>query len=209
MAFGNREGGNYFTILNGKFCVRVDEKTPGAVARVNKLGKTVHEIFHDSFTGKLVDIRVRDGEYGKSWNFDFRDGEQLFTLQLSYSNSSAVNLLKMLPNADLSQEMKVQPSLKVEDGKNKTSIFVTQNGVNLKHAFTREHPNGLPDLKKVVVSGNEVWDDTERLAFLAAMVERDIMPKLPKRSAAAGPMAIADAPIAYPTEDINPEDIPF
>jgi hypothetical protein len=190
MAFGNREGGNYFSILNGKFSVRVQEGTPGAVSRVNKLGKQVWEIFHDSFTGKLVNIRVRDGEYGKSWNFDFKDGGEIYTLQLPYSNSSAVNLLKILPNADLAKEMKVQPSMKIEDNVKKTSIFVSQDGVTLKHAFTKDNPNGMPDLKKVVVSGKEVWDDTDRLAFLQKMVDEQILPKLPGRQeaqAAAAP----------------------
>lgn len=180
MGFQDREGGKYVTILGGKFCVRVQEGTKGSVQRVNKVGKTVHEVFHDSFTGKLINIRTRDGEYGKSWEFDFRDSEDIYTLQLSYSNSYATNLLKILPMADLTQEMKIQPSQKIVDGKAKSSLFVSQNGVTLKHAYTKEKPNGLPPMEQKTVKGQLVWDDTERLAFLHAMVERDILPKLPK-----------------------------
>jgi len=109
--------------------VRVDANHPGAVARVNKVNKTVHEVFYDSFTGKLVNIRTRDGGYGKSWEFDFRDKQDVYTLQLSFSNSYATNLLKILPNVDLQKEMKVQPAQKVVEGKTKSSLFVSQDGV--------------------------------------------------------------------------------
>ncbi len=196
MGFQDRTGGKYFTILNGKFCVRVSQDTPGAVARVNKVQKTVYEIFHDSFTAKLINIRTRDGEYGKSWEFDFLDGKEVYTLQLSYSNSYATNILKMLPNIDLTKEMKLQPSQKIEDGKTKSSLFISQDGKTLKHAYTKDAPNGLPPMEQVTVKGQQVWDDSKRLTFLEEMVNTTILPKLPKVEAAApaaGSSEAADA----------------
>jgi len=178
MGLSNREGGKYITILGGKFSVRTNKENPEAIERVNKVGNTVYEVFYDSFTGKIVNIRTRDGEYGKSWEFDFQDGGEIYTLQLSYSNSYATNILKMLPNIDLSKEMKVQPSQKMEDGKTKSSLFISQDGVTLKHAYTMAEPNGLPPMVQIVVKGQTVWDDTERLAFLQEMVDRDIIPQL-------------------------------
>lgn len=180
MGLDNREAGKFITIYNGKFSIRVSPETPGAIARVNKLGNTVHEKYYDSFTGKLVGIRTREGNFGKEWIFDFQDGGDVYHLQLSYSNSYASKFLKMLPNVDLNKEMKVQPAVKVEDGKNKSSLFISQDGVTLKQAYTRTNPNGLPDLEPITVKGVQVLDDTKQLAFLAAMVERDIIPKLPK-----------------------------
>ena len=38
---------------------------------------------------------------------------------------------------------------------------------------------------QVKVKGQDVWDDSDRLAFLEEMVKRDILPKLPKEIAAA------------------------
>lgn len=185
MGFQNREGGKYFTILGGKFCIRVQEGTPGSVARVNKMEKTVHEIFKDSFTGKLINIRTRDGSYGKSWEFDFKDAEEVYTLQLSFSNSYATNLLKILPNADLTKEMKIQPSEKIEDGKKKSSLFISQDGVTLKHAYTKDNPNGMPPMEQVTVKGQQVWDDSKRLVFLEEMVKSTILPKLPREAVPA------------------------
>lgn len=182
MGFADREGGKFFNIFEGKFAIRVPEGTEGAVRRENKEKKIVYEIFHDSFTGKLVGIRTQDGPFGKNWLFDFKDGEEAYTLQLSYSNSFAKNFLKILPNADLTKEMKVMPSQKIEaDGKKKTSLFVAQDGVTLKHAYTKDAPNGLPQMEQVTVKGQQVWDDTKQLEFLYNMVVTTIVPKLPKR----------------------------
>lgn len=204
MGLENREGGKYITILNGKFAVRVPEGTAGAIQRVNKLGNTVYEKFYDSFTAKLVNIRTRDSQYGKNWEFDFRDEGEVWTLQLSYSNSFAKNLLKILPNADVTKEMKLQPAQKVEDGKTKSSLFVSQDGVTLKHAHTRTNPNGMPEMKEVMVKGQKVLDDTDQVEFLRAMVERDILPKLPKdtvASASNDAMAVAETSTAGADDD--------
>lgn len=198
MAFENRQGGKFFNIVKGKFAVRVQQGDAGAVARVlekgKNAGKTVYEVIHDSFTGKLVNVRTRDGEYGKSWEFDFQDGGEVYTLQLSYSNSYATNILKILPNVDLTKEMKLQPSAKLVDGKSKSSMFISQDGVTLKHAYTKENPNGLPPMVQIPVKGVLTWDDTDRLVFLDAMVKRDILPKLPQQPAqVAAPAAANDA----------------
>jgi hypothetical protein len=178
MGLDNRTGGNYITILQGKFCQRVTKETPGAIERTNKIGNIVFEKFYDNFTGKLVDIKTQDGTYGKTWNFMFKDKEEVYTLQLSYSNSFATAILKMLPNIDLTKEMKVSPSVKEVDGKNKSSLFINQDGKALKHAFTRDNPNGMPDMEQVTVNGAQVWDDTKRLVFLQNMVDTVIIPKL-------------------------------
>ena len=178
MGLDNRAEGKFITILGGKFCQKVPEGTQGAVTRTNKLGKTVTEKFYDSFTGKLVGIKTQDGTYGKSWLFSFQDSGDVYHLQLSYSNSFATAFLKMLPNVDLTKEMKVQPSVKEVDGKNKSSLFINQNGQSVKHAYTKDAPNGLPPMVQVTVKGEKIWDDTDRIEFLYQMVMDTIVPKL-------------------------------
>jgi len=215
MGFENKDDGNYITILGGKFCQRVNEGTEGAVTRINKLGKTVHEIFHDSFTGKLIDIKIKEGEYGKTWNFSFQDEKDVYILQLSYSNSFSTAFLKMLPNIDLTQEMKVSPSVKEVDGKNKSSLFINQNGVAVKHAYTMAEPKGMPDMEQLTVKGEKIWDDTKRMIFLEAMVEKDIKHKLSGTSKSRADVDFDSInnqkvePMEYPADEINPDDVPF
>jgi len=150
----------------------------------------------------LVDIKVQDGTYGKTWNFVFGDKDEPYILQLSYSNSFATALLKILPNIDLTKEIKVSPSVKEVDGKNRSTLFINQDGQALKHAFTRENPNGMPDMEQVTVKGVLVWDDTKRLEFLQNMVDTVIMPKLSgANNQVAQPIAEAPAEEEFDTED--------
>lgn len=178
MGLEKREVGNFITIYDGKFSQRVEKGEEGAVERVNKLGKVVYERYHDSLTGKLISLRVKDGEYGKQWVFGFQDAKDVYLLQLPYSNSYSKNILKMLPNADLTKEMRITPQVKMIDGKNKTSIFINQDKVALKHAYTKDNQNGLPPMVQITVKGSQVWDDTDQMVFLENMALTTIVPKL-------------------------------
>lgn len=215
MGLGTQENGKYISIVGGRFCIRVAEGSEGAVSRVNKIGKTVHEKYYDNFTGKLVGIKTTDGgTYGKQWVFSFQDAGEIYNLQLGYTNSFAKNIIKMLPNADLSKEMKVSPSTKVEpDGTKKSSIFINQDGKALKHAYTREVPNGLPPMTQVTVKGTLVWDDTDQMVFLEKMVNEKIIPKL------GGVATVVERPVKDSLDtaveelqagaEVDPNEIPF
>lgn len=203
MSFKDKSTNVFFTILAGKFSRRVPEGTPGAVERTNKLGKVVHEVSHDSFSGVLKDIRITESDYGKSWNFDFSSDGEVYTLQLSYSNSFATALLKMLPNIDVTKEFTMTPSVKQVDGRNQSTLFVNQDNKAIKHAYTKDVPNGMPDMEQVKVKGELVWDDTKRLEFLTAMVSEKVLPKL-----VGGEMEVTEGvEKALPTsfEDFEPE----
>jgi hypothetical protein len=178
MGLGTKENGKFISIVGGRFCIRVQEGSEGAVSRVNKLGKTVHEKYYDNFTGKLVGIKTTEGAYGKQWVFSFQDSGEVYNLQLGYTNSFAKNIIKMLPNADLTKEMKIQPQTKEVDGKNKSSVFINQDGKSLKHAYTKDNQNGLPPMVEITVKGVKVWDDTDQMAFLEKMVNEKIIPQL-------------------------------
>lgn len=203
MALENRETGNYITILQGKFCQRVKDGTEGAVKRTNKIGKVVSEKFYDSFTAKLIDIKIADGTYGKTWNFYFVDQKETYILQLSYNNSLANTLLKILPNVDLTKELKLSPSQKEENGKVKTSLFVNQDGVALKHFYSKDNPNGLPQWKQIVVKGEKVWDSTDQLVFLENMVMTTIKPKLAGSKVEAETTQTVEEPVELDTEKLE------
>ena len=104
--------------------------------------------------------------------------------------------------------MKVSPSVKEVDGKNKSSLFINQGGNALKHAYTRENPNGMPDMEQITVNGVLIWDDTKRLAFLHNMVTTQILPKLPGTQSADAKTAPAVDP-AQPQEVPLPQELPL
>ncbi len=174
----NSMSGNYIGIFEGKFSQRVTKDTPGAVMRVNKIGATVYEKYYTDFTGKLIDIKVKDGAYGKQWIFVFLAGGKNYNIQFPYSNGLASSILKMLPNMDFTKLITLQPSRKEEDGVMKSSIFVKQGNELVKYAHTKTNPNGMPYKELILVNGVTVSDYTKQLAFFEEMVNSTIIPKL-------------------------------
>lgn len=194
----------FLTISNGKICKKVPKKTAISVERVNKNGVTVQEEYHKGWKGLITGIAVREHkEFGKFWNVTLTDDQGDAILQMNYSSGYANAFLKTLPNIDLSSDVVITPNLKMEGDKKKTTLFITQHGVPIKWAFTKDNPNGIPELKKIRVKGKDQWDDSDLMEFLEKMVTTEIVPKLPRLGSKAA--AIID-------EDIEPEtleDAPF
>lgn len=188
MGLGNSAGNAIFlSISNGKVCRQVSSPTSTSKSRINKNGKEVHEEFYDHVSGKIVDIEVREHpEYGKDWNVILEDGSDRYNLQFKYSSGYANGFLKALPNVDLSQPVTLIPNQKEENAKKRTTVFISQNGNPVKWYYTKDHPNGLPQLKQVKVKGQMTWDDSDMMEFLEAMVRNEIKPKLKPAPVVAG-----------------------
>lgn len=198
----------FLTISNGKICKKVPKKTAISQERVNKNGATVNEEYYKGWKGQITAISVREHkEFGKFWNITLSDNEGDAILQMNYSSGYAAAFLKTLPNVDLRSDVVITPNLKIEGDKKKTTIFITQHGQPVKWYYTKDNPNGIPELKKIKVKGKDQWDDSDIMEFLENMVNTEIVPKLPKAGAAATSGGALDI------EDIEPEtsddDLPF
>jgi hypothetical protein len=195
----------YLTITNGQICRRVLNPTKTSKERVNKNGVTVHEEYYKGWKGLITAIAVREHkDYGKFWNITLTDSDGDAILQMQYSSGYSAAFLKMLPNVDLSSEVIITPNMKIEGDKKKATVFITQHGVPLKHFYTRDNPNGLPQLKKIKVKGKETWDDSDMAEFLENMVNTAIVPKLPKTGSTATGSQVDEV---EPEE--NMEEAPF
>lgn len=171
----------FLTISNGQICKKVSSPTAISKERVNKNGATVHEEYYKGWKGQITAIAIREHqEYGKFWNITLTDNEGDAVLQMKYSSGYAGAFLKILPNIDLNGDVVITPKLTIEGQKKKTSLFVTQHGQPVKWYYTKDNPNGLPQLQKRKLKGQDVWDDTEMMEFLEKMVNTEIVPKLPK-----------------------------
>lgn len=199
----------FLTISNGKICKKVLKKTAISVERVNKNGVTVQEEYYKGWKGLITGIAVREHkDFGKFWNITLTDDQGDAILQMNYSSGYANAFLKTLPNIDLNSDVVITPNLKMEGDKKKTTLFITQHGVPCKWAYTKDNPNGIPELKQVKVKGKLTWDDSDLMEFLEKMVMTEIVPKLPK----GGTSAATAVGGALDIEDIEPEtleDAPF
>jgi hypothetical protein len=169
----------FYTITDGRICRTFKAATAKSIERVNKMGKIVHEEFMDGLSGRITEIKTKDHpDYGKFWLITLTDGDWSGVLQIKYSSGYASAFLKMLPNVDLSKDVTIVPKMTIDGDKKKASLFIMQEGVPLKHFYTKDNPNGLPQMKKIKVKGKETWDDTDMMEFLEKMVFTEVVPKL-------------------------------
>jgi hypothetical protein len=168
----------FLQIANGKIVRQVKTKQENSVSRVNKLGREVHELFYDSITGVISDVTTRESEYGKSWVVSIKSEGKLYKLEFNYSSGYATTFLKALPNVDFTGTVTLSPKLIIDGDKKKSVLFISQEGKGLKHFFTKDNPNGMPDLKKIKIKGKESWDDSDRMEFLEEYVKQNIVPLL-------------------------------
>lgn len=189
----------YLTIGDGKIVRRFSQPTAESVTRTNKENKVVHEEIYKGWKGRIIDIEFKDHkDYGRFVNVTIDDGNELAILQMKQGSGYATAFLKTLPNIDLSADVLISPSMKMEGDKKKVSLFVNQGGTALKWAYTKDEPNGLPQLKQIKVKGKLQYDDSDIVEFLETMVKEDIIPVLKSKT------------ISTPPKDDEPlEDAPF
>lgn len=181
MSTGNTIFASFFTIGNGKICRQFKQPNESTTPRVNMNGKTVHEAFYDYIDGVITSIEARESAYGKQWSITLMDGDETQVLQMNYSGGYAAAFLKTLPNVNLKEKVKIIPKLTIEGEKKKTTLFILQHGAALKYYYTKENPNGLPELKKIKIKGKPAWDDSDLMEFLENMVNTKIIPQLKKK----------------------------
>lgn len=187
MGVGTLSKKTYYSITNGLISRAFKEPTQFSKSRINKNGKEVHEEFYEYISGIMTGITTKDSEFGRFWIVTFQDGKDEFVLQMNYSSGYSQAFLKMLPNVDLKKKVQLIPKLNTDKdtGKKKASLFITQDGAAIKWYYTKDNPNGIPELKgkpgKGKDKGKTIWDDSDIMEFLEDMVKTDIIPNLPKK----------------------------
>lgn len=210
MGLENNNSALFLSIGDGKITKRVKQPTEKSQTRTTKQGNVIHEEIYDAVVGSLVDIKVHEHkDWGKFWNIYLQDGNDTFCLQMNYSGGYASAFLKTLPNIDLTQRVRLIPSMRMENNKKKVTLFVTQNGVPIKHYYTKDNQNGLPPMEKKKIKGKETWDDSDMMEFLENMVNNNIVPKLKKMGKAApAPVKDFNDNLPFDTEPVE-EEAPF
>jgi hypothetical protein len=155
----------YLNITSGKIAQRIDHKSDTSKERTLKDGRVIDEELYDNVSGFITAIKIKDNQYGRQLSIGIENNGKQAVLQMPFSSGYAISFLKALPNADLKQEVTLIPKSEEKDGKTKTVMFISQGGKGVKWAFTKDNPNGLPQMEKIKVKGKETWDDSKQLEF--------------------------------------------
>lgn len=175
---------NYLNILGGKITQKVKEGTPGAISRINKQNKEVWELHFDTLNGRIVDFNLEESDYGKVWVVTIQDGIDYYYLHLQQSGRITNGLMHRLPNIDFSKEITIKTFRIFNEQKQRDQdyLVVYQGGTaksnKIENFYTKETPNGLPQMVQVKVKGQMVWDDSDQIEFITNMVLNEVKPKL-------------------------------
>lgn len=172
----------YLTIREGKIAIKNGDKYTE----------------HKNVTGLLTDVRIKeDGKFGPELHLSI-SGADSYQLQIKLDSGYGKSFLRAIPNADVTKPITFSPWYKVVDDKKKTALYLNQGGESVPWYFTKETPNGMPELVITKVKGKQVFDDFDQVEFLKKYLLNKVKPKLKKAS-----------PIpSVPVDDINPDDHP-
>lgn len=162
----------YLSVADGNLVRQHKQANERTTERLTKTGKLVFEERFKDLTAKLENITTRTNEYGTQWQLHFKDGDASYVVSLPYSSRYTSSFLKALPNLDTSKDVRFMPWAmkdKLDATKIITGVTLYQDGEKIAPAYTREDPNGLPQMVKIKVKGKEQWDDSDMMQFLEQM----------------------------------------
>lgn len=173
MALNSYEGTGviFLSVADGSLVRTHKEPNANTKERVTKTGKTVHEERFKDLTGIITGIATKENDYGKQWQITIEDGDEKYVVSMPYSSRYSSAFLKALPNVRKDEPVRFMPwsmTDKQDASKKITGVTMYQDGEKIAPAFTRDNPNGLPEMRKVKVKGVEQWDDTDMMEFLHA-----------------------------------------
>ena len=164
-------------------------------------GKGEPKASYDGWEGLLTDIRIEKDSY-EGIEYDrlsllLDDNKERILLQMRLDSGYGRSVAFKLPNCDLKQFIKFQPTY--DEATKKSSMFVQQGQVNIKQKWTKENPGELPPIKFVPLKGKNVVDNYDQMEWIKNYLLNEVKPQLGN--------AVIDGP-ATSFEDNN-EPLPF
>ncbi len=173
--FSNDEKIIYARATSKGWELNCDEGEPGAVPKTTSDGLKYVKYFK-KVRGRITGIRTKEVEWtddgGKSRTSRFlcidlvHKGDKA-SLSMNLTSIAALSFMKVVERIDPSKEV----SMSIADSGTYYSVIVKQDGEYLKHAYTKDNPNGLPEAKPVELpDGGLGYDRREQIAFLMGKV---------------------------------------
>lgn len=227
------QGGGYtfVTFRDGQFVERVQAPTETSKSRLlekgDNKGKEVHEEHYDSITGRLLDVTLEDGKFGKVWMFKMdvgtEDKPKVFILQFGLDFGLAMGILTRLKNCDLQSDMKIagyyfvpkgeekakQGIVVYQSSKSKAKGLLKGDAIKVDPYYSAESAEKLPQWKQVTVNGKAMWDKTDETNFVVDMINKDIKPLLSGSTSVATQPAQTAQPTAFADSDDTADELPF
>ena len=139
-------------------------------------GKLRYYVEYDFVSGHITGIELDRSDIGDRIKLTLNDAGDEFILSISTDSAYGESFMNQMNNIDLGAEVTLQPWSMTPDqwfdltGKtvksNKVGLTLKQFGAKLEKYYTKENPNGMPQLVQKTVKGKVEWDSTDRDNFL-------------------------------------------
>jgi hypothetical protein len=205
-------------ISDGSIRVKVEEGTPKAVRRDYETPKGEKgfkfELVYSSIDGIIVGINFKETDFGDFIDIDIDCKDSgIVCLGLGLETSFAQDIMKKLPNIDLSKEVRIAPySMLKENGKSLKGITVYQDGNKLKGFFydeeAKKNINGFPAIDESKEYTKDDWKIyfINVKNFLKKYIEENIIPKISKE---VKTNTKEEEPVIQINDDMSIDEIEF
>ncbi len=201
---------------DGLFHEKVSEGTEGAELRKYELQDGTKgekwELLYKNVRGvHITKIEFEDSDYGENILTTLSDGENEVIWAEGTNTNFGTDYMKKLPNINFAEKVDIVPYAFTDEntGKDKRGITIYQNGEKVQNFFWKDGAvsNGMPFVSKE--DGEKYDKDDWKVHFISVKkfltnyVKENIIPKF------EGVVVLKSDEVEYPSEEINPEDVPF
>ncbi len=178
MGLGNNSSAVYVDLRNGKVMRYSKSNEPGTMPVVSAKGETRYYYIYDYIEGHVTNFSTREEEIaGKSrlkFQIHMNDNGETYIVKMDVDSSYFRMFCSVLPNIDWSYPVRLIPRMKEENGVKKTSMIVVNNGDPVKFAFTKDNPNGKPEVTFTKNKKGEIVDidREEELKFFFDLITK-------------------------------------
>ncbi len=160
----------FLQVYSDNFVIKVPEGTENAIARINKLGKTIWELRYPSIDDCIIsNAMLENSPFGEVIKLtlksqDENGTEENYLLSLPLEGSAFRILSKILPNINKQKPISISLSKDKED---RVSLYVSQDNVSLKHFYNKTNLPEWVKTEKIVRGKTETkWDRSTQDEFL-------------------------------------------
>ena len=162
MALGIKTNATYLNVRNGKLYRYSKTKEEGTTTILNKKGEEKYYFIYDYIEGYITKMSTRTenllGIEKLFLSVQFVDGTETYYINMDVDSKYFEAFCCIIPNVNLARPLRMVPNQKEVDGKMKSSLFLVQDSQMVKWFYTKENPQGRPEVDVTLNKKGEVVD---------------------------------------------------
>lgn len=134
---------------------------------VEKTGKTKYYIETGGLSGRLLSCKVESTDFGDFLTLELGDSDGTYVLSIPTESRYFRDFMMRSPNIDVNKDVIINSySFENKEGKRVQGVKITQDDTSVERFYTKDHPNGLPEMVQKRKGKELIWDSTDQVNFL-------------------------------------------